>query len=227
MPPHPSDSHLSTGRKLLILALMLASLGLLYPGVTQPVLTLTGSVEKSKIAELGIELIAGEGADAQTRQMLQAISSFLGFDRIEGQLEAYHNTRSIWGTVDELARTGNLPVALLIVFFSLVIPLFKMGLQALALLIDTPAIRRPLLQLNGALSKWSMSDVFVMGLLVAYMAGSASGQMGDMLAMDARLEPGFYYFLAYCVFSIAAGSLMQAVVPARISSVPGAFNERP
>ena len=83
MPPHPSDSHLSTGRKLLILALMLASLGLLYPGVTQPVLTLTGSVEKSKIAELGIELIAGEGADAQTRQMLQAISSFLGFERIE------------------------------------------------------------------------------------------------------------------------------------------------
>ena len=116
-------------RKLLIIVLVVVALGLLYPGVTQPVLTLTGTVEKSKIAELGIELIAGEGADAQTRQMLSAISSFLGFDRIEGQLQAYHNTRSVWGTVDELARTGNLPVAFLIVFFSLVIPLFKLGLQ--------------------------------------------------------------------------------------------------
>lgn len=201
---------MSVKRKILIVVLMLAALGLLYPGITQPVLTLTGTVEKSKIAELGIELIAGEGADAQTRQMLAAISSFLGFDQIEGQLQAYHNTRSVWGTVDELARTGNLPVALLIVLFSLVIPLFKLGLQGVSLFITAERIRDPLLWLNGALSKWSMSDVFVMGLLVAYMAGSASGQMGDMLVMDAQLEPGFYYFLAYCIFSIIAGSLMQA-----------------
>ena len=97
---------MSVQRKLLCLALILVSLALLYPGVTQPVLTLTGTVEKSRIAELGIEMIAGEGADDQTRQMLTAISSFLGFDRIEGQLEAYRNTRSIWGTVDELARSG-------------------------------------------------------------------------------------------------------------------------
>ena len=201
---------MSTQRKLLILALITIALGLLYPGVTQPVLTLTGTVEKSKIAELGIELIAGEGADARTRQMLAAISSFFGFDQIEGQLQAYHNSRSIWGTVDELARTGNLPVAFLIVFFSLVIPLFKLGLQALVLILPRAQWREPVLWLNGALSKWSMSDVFVMGMLVAYMAGSASGQMGDMLTMYAALEPGFYYFLAYCLFSIAAGSLMQA-----------------
>ena len=74
---------MSLKRKLLILLLIAVALGLLYPGVTQPVLTLTGTVEKSKIAELGIEMIAGEGADAQTRQMLATISSFFGFDQIE------------------------------------------------------------------------------------------------------------------------------------------------
>jgi hypothetical protein len=198
-------------RKVLILALILIALGLLYPGVTQPVLTLTGTIEKSSIAKLGIELIAGEGADSQTRQMLGAISSFLGFDQIEGQLEAYSNTRSIWGTVDELSKTGNLPVAFLIVFFSIVIPSFKLLLQASALLVPQAGIRDGLLWLNGALSKWSMADVFVMGLLVAYMAGSASGQMGDMLVMDAQLEVGFYYFLGYCLFSVAAGGLMRGV----------------
>jgi hypothetical protein len=195
-------------RKLLCLVLIVIALGLLYPGVTQPVLTLTGTIEKSRLAELGIDMIAGEGADQQTRQMLSAISSFLGFDQIEGQLEAYHNTRSIWGTVDELARTGNLPVALLIVLFSLVIPVFKLLLQAVALVVPQGDVQRPMLWLNAALSKWSMADVFVMGMLVAYMAGSASGQMGDMLTMDAALEPGFYYFLAYCLFSIAAGTVM-------------------
>jgi len=199
----------SLKRKLLILVLIVVALGLLYPGVTQPVLTLTGTVEKSKIAELGIEMIAGEGADAQTRQMLTAISSFLGFDQIEGHLVAYNNTRSVWGTVDELSRTGNLPVAFLIVFFSLVIPVFKLLLQTGTLFIARADLRDPLLRLNGALSKWSMSDVFVMGVLVAYMAGSASGQIGDMLTMYASLEPGFYYFLAYCLFSIAASSLLR------------------
>lgn len=195
-------------RKFLCLALIIFAVGLLYPGVTQPVLTLTGTVEKAKIAELGIGMLAGEGADSDTRQMLSAISSFLGFDRIEGDLVAYNNTRSIWGTVDDLARTGNLPVALLIVFFSLVIPLLKLSLQLASLFLGSADLRGRLLWLNGALSKWSMSDVFVMGILVAYMAGSASDQMGDLLTMHASLEPGFYYFLAYCLFAIAAGILM-------------------
>ena len=203
---------MSLRRKLLALLLIVVALGLLYPGVTQPVLTLTGTVEKSKIAQLGIEMIAGEGADAQTRQMLTAISSFLGFDQIEGQLEAYNNTRSVWGTVEELSRSGNLPVAFLIVFFSLVIPVFKLLLQSCSLFIERADWRDPLLAVNAALSKWSMSDVFVMGLLVAYMAGSASGQMGDMLTMYAGLEPGFYYFLAYCLFSIAAGIVLRGPI---------------
>jgi hypothetical protein len=201
---------MSAKRRVLILALVAISIGLLYPGVTRPVLTLTGSIEKARIAELGIDLIAGEEADSQTRQMLQALSAFLGFDQVEGHMEAYQSTRSIWETVEELARSGHLPVAFLIVFFSVVIPVFKLLLQGGALVIPQRELREPLLGLNALLSKWSMADVFVMGLLVAYMAGSASGQMGDTLIMDARLEQGFYWFLAYCLFSVAAGSLLRA-----------------
>lgn len=200
---------MAPGRRLLVLGLMLVSLALLYPGVTQPVLTLSGTLEKSMIAELGIDMIAGDEADSQTRQMLGMFSSFLGLDQIEGQIEAYRSTRSIWDTVNELASTGNLPVALLIVFFSLVIPVFKLCLQLLVVAVPGAQWQASLLAFNASLSKWSMADVFVMGLLVAYMAGSASGQMGNMLTMDAQLEAGFWYFLAYCLFSILAGRLMQ------------------
>jgi len=206
---------MSPQRRALILVLILAAVALLYPGVTQPVLTLTGDIDKSRIASLGIDLIAGEGADSQTRQMLAMFSSFLGLDQIEGQLRAYESTRSIWGTVEELARTGNLAVAFLIVFFSLVIPVFKLLLQGVSLMLPQRSHRRPLLDANAWLSKWSMADVFVMGLLVAYMAGSASGQMGELLYTDARLEPGFYYFLGYCLFSIAVSGLMREPVEAK------------
>lgn len=196
-------------RRLVSLALIAIAVALLYPGVTQPVLTLTGDIEKSMVAELGIDLIVGENADPQSRQMLTMFSSFLGLDQIDGRLQVYSSTRSIWDTVVNLADTGNLAVALLIVFFSVVVPVFKLSLQAVALVLPRAGWRAPLLRLNAGLSKWSMADVFVMGLLVAYMAGSAAGQMGDILIMDAGLEPGFWYFLAYCIFSILAGSLVR------------------
>jgi len=200
---------MATKRKLLTLLLICIALGLLYPGVTQPVLTLSGTIEKSQLAELGIEMLAGEDADIQTRQMLTFISSVLGFDQVEGQLQAYSSTRSMWGTVEELARTGNAAVAFLIVFFSLVIPVFKLLLQSITMFISQAQPRGYLLWLNAVLGKWSMSDVFVMGLLVAFMAGRASDQVGDLLTMNAELGPGFYYFLAYCLFSIVASGLLQ------------------
>ena len=201
---------MTAANKLFTLALICIALSLLYPGVTQPVLTLSGTIEKAELAQLGIEMIAGDDADTQAKQVLTMFSSFLGLDQIEGKLQAYSSTRSMWGTVEELARSGNLLVALLIVFFSLVIPVFKLLLQLASLFISAEANRKPLLWLNAVLSKWSMSDVFVMGLLVAFMAGRASDQVGDLLTMNASLEPGFYYFLAYCLFSIAASVMMQS-----------------
>ena len=201
---------MSSARKITSLAIILVALGLLYPGVTEPVLTLSGTIEKSQLAEMGIDMIAGNDADQQTRNTLTLISRFMGFDQIEGQLQAYHSTRSIWDTAQELANTGNVLVAVLIVLFSVVIPTFKLSIQAVALLLTNPYWQYLLLRLNAILSKWSMTDVFVMALLVAYMAGSASGKMGDMLTMNASLEVGFYWFLGYCLFSIAASALMPA-----------------
>jgi uncharacterized paraquat-inducible protein A len=90
-----------------------------------------------------------------------------------------------------------------------VIPVFKLIVQALSVLVPSANLRRQLLWINGSLSKWSMSDVFVMALLIAFMAGRASEQTGDLLTMDAQLESGFYYFLAYCLFSIAASIVLS------------------
>ncbi len=196
-------------RKRLTLIFIVIAICLLYPGVTYPVLTLSGTVEKSRIAELGIELVTGQGAGSQSGQLLTAFSRFLGFDQIEGQLQVYTSTRSIWGTAESLASNGYLGVALLIVFFSLVVPTFKLLLQGTSLVIATEEQRSTLLWLNAGLSKWSMADVFVMGLLVAFLAGGAADQTDDILTMHASLGAGFYYFLGYCLFSVAVGQLLR------------------
>jgi hypothetical protein len=194
-------------------------MGLLYPGITQPVLTLSGELEKSALADFGIDLIAGETGNSQTRDMLNAMSRFMGLDQIEGRVEAYRSTRSILGMSRELADNGNLPVAVMIVTFSVLIPVLKLLLQALALMLPgRPGAR--LLSLNAALGKWSMADVFVMAMLIAFMAGRASNHMGELLIMDAQLEPGFWFFLGYCLFAIAAGALLSWLARGQPDSSP-------
>ena len=197
---------MSPNLRLFGIALVLLSLALLYPGVTQPALTLEGEQEKAQLAEFGIDMLAA--GDGSGRSMLESLSRMFGIDRVEGRVLAYRETRSIVGMARELAAGGNEAVALLIVTFSIVIPGLKLLLQLLVLL-GPASVARPLLALNGAVSKWSMADVFVLAMLVAFMAGRASGHMGDLLIMEARLEAGFWYFLAYCLFAIAAGALLQ------------------
>ena len=48
-------------RKILPLTIILIALALLLPGITQPVLTLEGKIDKSQLAQVGIEMLADEG----------------------------------------------------------------------------------------------------------------------------------------------------------------------
>ena len=71
--------------------------------------------------------------------------------------------------------------------------------------------RRRILQFVEAIAKWSMADVFVVALFIAYLAAQASqAPPGDpnvpppLLAFTATFGPGFYWFAGYCLFSLAA-----------------------
>jgi hypothetical protein len=211
---------MSSARDLALVVFIIVAVALLYPGVTRPVLTLTGTIEKSDMVDIGIDLLAGDDDASRKHQFVSGLASMMGYDRVEGEMVVYQKTRSILGTARELARTGNGGVAFLIVLFSVVIPVGKLLLQGASLLLRTPATRRGLDRVIAAMSKWSMADVFVMALIVAYLAGSASDQMGDLLVMDARLEQGFYFFLAYCLFSVASTAMVKASATASMGAGP-------
>jgi uncharacterized paraquat-inducible protein A len=120
-----------------------------------------------------------------------------------GKVAIYHQTRSILGTVRNLYDTGNLLVAGLILLFSVIVPCAK----ALALLYVLALRRAPGRRLAhrfvSLIGKWSMADVFVMGIFLAYLAaGSAAG-------VSAQLESGFWYFLAACLLSVASAQILR------------------
>ncbi|GAB0109852.1 paraquat-inducible protein A [Pseudoalteromonas distincta] len=187
---------------------VVVALCLLFPGITKPVLTIEGNIDKSKLAQAGIEMLAEEG-DGRTRSMLMMFSNMLGLDRLEGEISAYNKTQSILGTVKELASNNNLFVAALVGLFSIVIPSLKLLLQLLYCCLPLNGFKQKLGLVICALSKWSMVDVFVIALIVTYLAGNAHGKSGELLVMNAQFGEGFWYFSAYCIFAIIASNLIK------------------
>jgi paraquat-inducible protein A len=120
-----------------------------------------------------------------------------------GKMQIFHQTRSILGTIRNLHDTGNTLVAGLILLFSVAIP-FAKGLTLLYVLaLKRAPYRQALHRFVGWIGKWSMADVFVMGIFLAYLAaGAAEG-------VTAKLEPGFWWFLGYCLLSVSSAQFMR------------------
>ena len=155
-------------RNVAALMLLIISLGLLYPGLTQPMMNLT--------IEASLPLI--------------------------GRMEFYNQTQSILQSIQSLFDSGNQTVAILILLFSVIVPIIKAIFLLLALAIPLADVRYYLHQIVLLIGKWSMADVFVVGIFMAYMAGQAHP------SATATLHSGFYFFTAYCLLSILGAQLM-------------------
>ncbi|RPA51051.1 paraquat-inducible protein A [Shewanella vesiculosa] len=196
----------------LSISLVLISLILLIPGVTEPMLTMTGTIEKSQLLDTGKDMLTQnltEDSRANTRGILDVAASLFGLDTLEGEVEVFRNSRSIIDTIVALYQSHNLIVAMLMGLFSIVIPAVKLITMLILLLPVPQRIKQQLNSMIGAIGKWSMADVFVVAIIVTYMAGNASAGMGDMLKTQSQFEIGFYYFLGYCIFSIASQMMID------------------
>ena len=127
-----------------------------------------------------------------------------------GEVEVYTQTRSIMGAVRNLYDVGSPIPATLILLFSVVVPFTKAALVAIAVFMRNALQRQRVLNFVEAIAKWSMADVFVVALFITYLAAEASqtppGSRGaaPLLSFNATFGPGFYWFAAYCIFSLAS-----------------------
>ena len=107
----------------------------------------------------------------------------------------YEETQSILRAIRRLYDSKNYFVAGLILLFSVIVPFIKAAMMAVILTNKNAATRYRLYLLVRSMSKWAMADVFAVGIFIAFMAGNAIDNL------DARVHPGFYYFIAYCLIS--------------------------
>jgi paraquat-inducible protein A len=106
-----------------------------------------------------------------------------------------HNTFSVFSGIQLLWNDGNVFLALLIFFFSIVFPIVKLAALLMIWVARLPeARRRAILNVLTALGKWSMLDVFVVAVVVVAV------KLG--IFSKANPEPGIYVFGASIFLSM-------------------------
>ena len=188
------------------IALFLLSIVFLVPGLTLPLMSIEATVKKQGMLELTVDaLTPPDESEPFFQPLLQSLVSQL---QVEGSVTVFKSTRSLWSTMSELVSNGHVLVGLLIGMFGVLIPVFKILLVSVSLFTKQARLKQTSLKLSSTLSKWSMSDVFVMGLIVAFLAINANEYAVNTVRMTATLGSGFYFFVAYCLSAIAAAQLM-------------------
>ena len=86
----------------------------------------------------------------------------------------------------------------IILLFSVIFPLIKTLLSFANVFINHLTIVNKSTKLLSALSKWSMTDVFVLSIFLVYLSSVNSG----MSKIVTEIEVGFYFFFIYVILSI-------------------------
>ena len=139
------------------------------------------------------------------------------------EVTVYQQTRSILGTVRELWRSADYLVSFLILLFSIIVPATKGSMLLASIYVGKATVKKWLVLLVDLIGKWSMADVFVVGVFLAFLATRDQAQenlftvpmlvtqieIGMETRLTSTLGPAFYYFLGYCLFSIFSTQLLK------------------
>jgi hypothetical protein len=167
-----------------------------------------GIVDSARDIVGGYEELIVEGQE----YLVEHQDSHVGVEKVfKGKTYYYYQNKGIMEVITMLWISNNRGVSVAIGLFSVIIPLFKL-ISSLVLLFSRTTRAKRLRKVLAFLSKWSMADVFVVSLFLAYLSFS---NMSPGVTMDAQVLFGLYYFLTYVLLSITLGFCLDASVRER------------
>lgn len=187
------------GFKILILGLTLASILFLALGITLPMIDIDARLNAFSISLMGEPITFEE--------------QFI-----------YFQTKSILDVTQTLWQAQGIDlkiVASLVFSFSIVFPFTKLVLSAFYIFNNKVSSNRIVQNVIFHLGKWSMADVFVVAMFMAYIGfyGIVTSQLTNIsnnpngYAVEtlnySSLAPGALYFTIYCLLSIAIGVIIN------------------
>ncbi len=133
-------------------------------------------------------------------------------------------TFSILSSIGKLWTGGNIFLAVVILLFSVLFPIAKLGANAAIWFRlmwprhQSPGWMSRTAHALHALGRWSMLDVFVVGILCVW------GKLGDVTRFI--VEPALYWFFVAVLVSMANALLTEKVINSRGQQVAGVCGER-
>ncbi len=127
-----------------------------------------------------------------------------------GQTVFQYESKSILGALHKLWSQGQTVIAAIIVLFTVLVPLLKTGLMATLLSLPHKAGHPRLRKAHQALlhlGKWSMLDVFLVAIVVAWFS------LRDKGSTDAQIQAGLYFFLVYVLLSMLIAAVLTRFLP--------------
>ena len=107
-------------------------------------------------------------------------------------------SKGILGSISKLYAEDNITVALVILVFSVLVPLLKTASLLFVSVYEYSPFAAGVVRFFRHLGKWSMLDVFVVALLLVYLTSNHQ----DISRAEAEI--GLYFFLTYVFLSMIA-----------------------
>lgn len=113
-----------------------------------------------------------------------------------GDIVLSFESKGVIGSIVKLLETGDIVVALVILLFSVVVPVLKvLSLLVVSVFMES-RFAHGIIAFFKMIGKWSMVDVFVVAVFLVYLTANK----GDV--SRAEVEMGLYFFLAYVIVSM-------------------------
>jgi hypothetical protein len=126
-----------------------------------------------------------------------------------GRMYYFYQSKSVVDLIFLLIKDGNWLVAIAILTFSVIIPVFKLLVTLGFASINKVGSFFGIFKFSYALGKWSMADVFVAALFLGFLSFS---NMNEGVETEARTLAGMYYFLGYCILSLVSSILVNVAL---------------
>lgn len=194
-----------------------AALSFLYLGLTAPLIEIMAYSLDLNI-QLPISQFTGEsffGTDWFD-------ATALDIDRtLDGRTYYFYQNKSIMQLIYILYTGGNFLVALLLLGFSVIFPVFKLIVSVVVLISPEKKRSIKLYKIIKNLGKWSMADVFVCTVFLAIFSFS---NMEVGIDTGASTLAGTYFFLIFVVISISSGRFLKLAMK-KAQEVPNGLLE--
>ena len=113
-----------------------------------------------------------------------------------GDIVLSFESKGVIGSIAKLWESGDIVVAMVILLFSVIVPVFKVLSLLIVSIFMESRFAHGIITFFKMIGKWSMVDVFVVAVFLVYLTGN----QGDV--SRAEVEMGLYFFLAYVIVSM-------------------------